>query len=63
MCDSLLVLCNFVETIGTGSRSDVIRVACTRCDKLEVCPAVTEREFEGHKSTREGNEPETKASD
>lgn len=46
MCDLLVNLCNFVESSGAGSRTDVIRAACTRCDKIEVCPVVTDREFD-----------------
>ena len=46
MCESLLSLCEFVDATGAASRADVIRAACSRCDRLEVCAAVTERELD-----------------
>lgn len=49
-CETLVNLCNFVETTSAGSRMDVIRVVCTRCEKLEVCPAVTEAELDRRES-------------
>ncbi len=47
MCHQLAMLCDFVhQQPGTASLSDVIRIACSSCDKTEVCAYVTSNEFD-----------------
>lgn len=47
MCENLLRICEFVENNDrTKSTSDVIRVVCRHCNRIEVCPSVTFDEFD-----------------
>lgn len=47
MCENLIQLCSYFETSDAPkARSEVIRVVCGSCNRVEVCPSVTEDEFE-----------------
>ena len=47
MCSTLTGLFDSLQVSDLAvSRSDVIRVACNSCGRWDVCPQVTEQEFE-----------------
>ena len=45
-CENLVALIDSVESLNAVNRADLVRVVCTQCDKVEVCPSVGEREYE-----------------
>lgn len=63
MCKDLLLLSNYVETIGAGSRWDVVRAACNRCDRFDVCVTVTNREFDIRSSTQDASFSDSNGAD
>jgi len=47
MCENLMQLCSYFESSDAPkARSEVIRVVCGSCNRVEVCPSVTDDEFE-----------------
>ena len=61
ICQKLVQLCEATVRYKPAiSRSELIRIACQACQRLDVCPALSTEEFEarGLHKIQPGQEPQ-----